>query len=446
MEAKYVAHANAPAAGDTCRTGEASEHMVSSRGERMGKTEAGTAPGTYTAAAWDPVAAAAVVADRAIARAEADAASPDAASSNAVLVDADVAYPAAMLADLHRAGLLIAPLPRAVGGTGLGLEVGTRHALLGALAEVGRADLSAGRLYEGHVDAMLLVARFGTSAEQARVARRVGGGRIFGVWNTGPAEGGVRVTPDADGGARVDGVKTFASGAARVDGAVVTGALPDGGWQMCVVPVAALRRTGAARIDRASWRPLGMLGSASYTIAFRGARLPRRALLGTKDSYYAQPRFTGGAVRFAAVQLGGAERLVDALRGFLRAAGRADDPYQRARVGEAVTLVAGGRAWLRAAADVAEAHAADAAAVDADAVVAHANMARTAVLELCVRVCELVERGVGARGLLAPSPVPGIVRDLLMYLRQPAPDAAVAEVGGYALARPASVARLWGIA
>ena len=397
---------------------------------------------SYTGAAWRPVTAAAAVADRAIARAAARAREA-ADAADAPTADADAAYPADLLADLHRAGLLAAPLPPALGGVGLGIAPGTRHAMLRVLAEVGRADLSAGRLYEGHVDALQLVARYARTDEQRRVARRVAGGRLLGVWNTGPADGGVRVTPEPDGGVRLDGAKAFASGAARLDRAVVTGARPDGGWQMTLAPVAALRRCGAALLDRAPWRPLGMLGSASYAVAFREARLPARCVLGAPDDYYAQPRFSGGAARFAAVQLGGAERLVDELRAFLRAGGRGEDPYQLARLGEATTLVAGGRAWLRAAADVAEAHAADPAALDADAVVAHANMMRTAVLDVCVRVCELAERGVGARGLLAPHAFAGVVRDLLMYVRQPAPDAAVADVGRHALARAGRVATLW---
>ncbi len=415
----------------------------------MTRTDA-AARAEYTGAAWNPVAAAAAVADRAVARAAARGAhgdADDAFDAGRGAFDAEAAYPSAIIDELHRAGLLRAPLPRAAGGAGLGIDAGTRDALLRTLLEVGRADLSAGRLYEGHVDALLLIARFGSATEQARVARRVAGGRLFGVWNTGPAAGGVSVTPTAAGvcpaGVCLDGAKTFASGAARVDGAVVTGARRDGGWQMCVVPVAALRRTGAAVVDRGTWRPIGMLGSASYAVTFRGARVPARALLGGPGDYYAQPRFTGGAARFAAVQLGGAERLVDALRGFLRETGRGDDPYQLARLGEAVTLTAGGRAWLHAAADVAEAHAADPAGTDAATVAAHANMTRTAVLEACGRVCELVERGVGARGLLAPHPFAGVVRDLLMYLRQPAPDAAVADVGRHALARPEGIGLLW---
>ena len=360
--------------------------------------------------------------------------------------DAESAVPTQVIADLRNCGFLVAPLPLALGGSGLGVVPGTQHQLLLTLKEVGRAALSAGRLYEGHVDALLLVARFGTAEQQARVARRVvDTGMLLGVWNTGPVESGVRLTPDRDV-VRLDGRKTFASGAGYVGDAVITGQLPDGGWQMCLVPVADLVCARTAGVDDTSWRPLGMQGSASYSVDFRDAVVPRDLLLGVPGAYYDQPRFTGGAARFAAVQLGGAERLVDALRTFLRDAGRADDPYQLARVGEAATLVAGGNAWLRAAADAAEAFAAREATsdrVDAARLVAHVNMTRTAVLECCLRVCEIVERSVGARGLVAPHPFASVVRDLLMYLRQPAPDAAIADVGRFVLAASERVGTLW---
>jgi hypothetical protein len=63
--------------------------------------------------------------------------------------------------------------------------------------------------------------------------------------------------------------------------------------------------------------------------------------------------------------------------------------------------------------------------------------ARSAVERAALDVLERVERAVGARGLLAPEPFAALVRDLRMYLRQPAPDLAVLRVGEDALARSA---------
>ena len=73
---------------------------------------------------------------------------------------------------------------------------------------------------------------------------------------------------------------------------------------------------------------------------------------------------------------------------------------------------------------------------DPHAVVTYAHMTRTAIERVCLDVLELVDRSVGARGLPPPSPVERIGRDLRLYLRQPAPDAALDAVGAAALACP----------
>ena len=64
-----------------------------------------------------------------------------------------------------------------------------------------------------------------------------------------------------------------------------------------------------------------------------------------------------------------------------------------------------------------------------------ANMTRLAIERICLDVMELITRGVGARGLLGEAGFEKRLRDLAMYLRQPAPDQALAEVGRQALLR-----------
>ncbi len=62
-----------------------------------------------------------------------------------------------------------------------------------------------------------------------------------------------------------------------------------------------------------------------------------------------------------------------------------------------------------------------------------ANMTRLAIERIALDVMERVTRGIGARGLLAPAHFEKQIRDLTMYLRQPAPDQALAAVGKRAL-------------
>jgi SAM-dependent methyltransferase len=75
-----------------------------------------------------------------------------------------------------------------------------------------------------------------------------------------------------------------------------------------------------------------------------------------------------------------------------------------------------------------------------------ADMTRTAILRIATRVIQLVAEGVGAHGLLQPFRFERVLRDLTMYLRQPAPDYVVATIGRFSKdkARRKSSGTEWG--
>ncbi len=162
-----------------------------------------------------------------------------------------------------------------------------------------------------------------------------------------------------------------------------------------------------------------MRASASFRVDFGGVRIVPDNLLGAPDDYYRQPWFTAGAIRFAAVQLGGAEALFDLTREYLRGLSRTADAHQQTRAGETAILIESGNAWLRGAAQMMDALPLngnrDSAAMDAGRVgrlLAYANMTRTAIETICVECMRLCERSVGARGLLRPHAMERIHRDL----------------------------------
>jgi alkylation response protein AidB-like acyl-CoA dehydrogenase len=198
--------------------------------------------------------------------------------------------------------------------------------VLRTLTAVGSGDLSMGRLYEGHVNALLLVKKFGTPAQRHSIARSVCRfGELLAVWNTDGAE---PVTLMTSGSLRqLQGAKSFASGAGLVGTAVVTARLPDGTRQMLLVPVSAFEH----RIDRRFCRPLGMRASMSFDVDFSGVAVDFEAFLEMPDDYIAEPWFSAGCIRFGAVQLGGALAMLRIVHAHLRAAGRHRDPYQRER-------------------------------------------------------------------------------------------------------------------
>ncbi len=340
---------------------------------------------------------------------------------------------------IREAGLLAAPLPCTYGGHRLDGSQETTLEMLLVLKEIGRGNLSIGRLYEGHVNALQLIQIFGTPEQIARAAHDAGErGLLFGVWNT-EAGDGVRLTPIDSDRYRLDGAKTFASGAGQVQRPIVPGALPDGGWQMTIVPM----ETADVEIDPSWWQPMGMRASTSYRVDFTGVEIGQDTLLGAPGDYHRQPWFSAGAIRFAAVQLGGAEALLDALRDYLRDLDRTGDPFQRARAGQAAIEVETGNLWLRGAARHVDLTPDRTRTDDPAPQIAYANMTRVAIEHACQTVMRLVVESVGARGLLRPHPIERIVRDLTLYLRQPAPDAALAVAGEYALQSEEQPSLLW---
>lgn len=343
---------------------------------------------------------------------------------------------------LREAGLLTAALPVARGGAGLGEPAATLP-LLQVLYHVGRGNLAVGRLFEGHVNALLLIRRFGTAAQQAELAADARDGHVFGVWNTENPAKGVRLEALAGGRYRLHGAKTFASGAGHITRPVLTGALPGKqGWQMLVLPADDQRPV----LDRSFWRPLGMRATASFIASVERLEIGPGCLLGRPNDYYQQPWFGGGAARFAAVQLGGAAAVLDETRRFLRRLGRTDDPYQRQRLGEMLLMHETGQLWLHGAAAHAVLPAVPSTAAlppPTDAITTYANLMRAATEDICLRTLQLAERSVGARGLLQPEPFERLHRDLTHYLRQPAPDATLADGGRFALGSDRPSAELW---
>ncbi len=344
--------------------------------------------------------------------------------------ETDVAggFPSQEFGWLRAAGLLVAALPTQLGGADWQAPAATLPLLRG-LQHVGRGNLAVGRVFEGHLNALLLIQQLGTPAQVERYAADARAGLLFGVWNTEDPATGVRLEALPNDRYRLLGAKTFASGAGHLARPLITGALPNGrGWQLFVLP--ADRQPPG--LDRSFWRPLGMRATASFRADLTGLEIGPEDLIGPPDAYYQQPAFSGGAIRFAAVQLGGAAAIFEETRAFLRGLGRTDDPYQRQRLGQMAIALESGRQWLHGAAEHASRAGTNAAGA-AEASVAYANMTRTAIEKICLDMLQLAERCVGARGLLQPLPFERLHRDLTHYLRQPAPDGSLADVGRFVL-------------
>ncbi|GAB2574445.1 acyl-CoA dehydrogenase family protein [Spirosoma areae] len=351
--------------------------------------------------------------------------------------DVEGRFPEMEFAELAQAGLFAITLPNRE----LDFDQPRTSHLLQLLKRIGTGNLAVGRVYEGHINALYLIHLFGTPAQRATYYADVADHhRLFSVWNT-QAGNGVRIHAVGPDRYVLEGCKTFCSGAGWINRPVVTGELTgsnQSGWQMCIIP---MERVIPIPEDARFWQPLGMRASASFRLDFTGVELTRHDLLGGPGDYLRQPYFSGGAIRFAAVQLGAAEALLAETRSFLTNLNRTDDPFQKARIAEMAYLIESGNQWLTSAGDKTDAWLAH--HTEADKIVAYANMTRTAIEDICLRTLQLAERSVGARGLLRPLPFERIHRDLSMYLRQPAPDATLTDIGQYVLHNPSRTHDLW---
>ncbi|MBL4678150.1 MAG: acyl-CoA dehydrogenase [Mucilaginibacter sp.] len=344
--------------------------------------------------------------------------------SNAAKIDDPQTAPVEEFEWLAASGVMQVTLP----GEALDFEKPDTASLLHLFKLVGQANLSVGRIYEGHVNALYLVHLYADEAQKKEWYRAVReDAAIFGVWNTQNQHGLTYL--GVEGGLVLEGAKTFCSGVAIITHALVTGNidLPERkGWQMMILDMAKISDD---RIDRNSWKTLGMRASGSFTTDFSGYKVQQRELLGMPGDYLRQPHFNGGAIRFAAVQLGGAAAIAGNTLDYLASLGRTDDPIQKIRLAAILTQIVTGELWLKQAGR----HFDEWVSLPgrSSELIAFANMTRTVIEEIGISVMNESNRCVGARGLMASSPLERLHRDLTFYLRQPAPDATRIAVADY---------------
>jgi alkylation response protein AidB-like acyl-CoA dehydrogenase len=290
-----------------------------------------------------------------------------------------------------------------------GLAAPAAEDLFDALRLIGRADLSLGRIFEGHVNGVRLIAWYGDDDQKRLMCRDLADDALFGVWATEPPPG-VSVVEGEDGAA-LSGMKSFATGAAAIQRAVITVRDAKGVKRLLIAPITP------ERADASGWRTRGMRATGSGRYDFTGVRVAQPMWLGKAGDYEREPRFTGGAWRFTAVQLGAVERLVMLLRQHLCESGAGADPMQRAHFADAVMAARTANLWVRQAARSAEAEEPGAASL--------ALMTRGVVERAGLKVMEIAARAIGTRAFFDDQEVDRITRDLGLYLRQAHPDKAV---------------------
>ncbi len=332
-------------------------------------------------------------------------------------LDQTEAFPTSDIEALRHIGAFVVPLPQRLGGAGAGTEPDGTPLLFELLRRVGRGNLSVGRLLEAHVNAIRLVMEYGSAEQQRATAQDVLDGHLFGLWVTDPPDALLTLT---DG--QLSGSKGPCSGAGHVTRALVTVRMADSDH------LALIKLQGNEAVQPMLSILHGMRSCANGTVKFDGIALSTLAFIGGPGDYLREPSLSTGAWRTSAVTLGGLDALVNATRAQLNKRQRGDHLQQQDRFGRILIAQETARLWCWQAACYGEN-----SAVSGPDRVAYVNLARIAIEAACLEAMQLVQRSLGLGAFLRPNPVERLLRDLAVYLRQPAPDAVLAEAAQHGL-------------
>ena len=326
---------------------------------------------------------------------------------------------------LRDAGALLAPLPTSGHGLGWGTEpVGTAP-LATALRIIGSASLAVGRIYEAHVNAVALIAKFARPAVREAAWADVRDGHLFGLWVASGAEP-VRLSR-CGSSLRLIGTKPFCTAAGFVTRSIITFTCDDGQEQMVLLDA------GEGRIEPTFHKMHGMRNTATRPVSFDQDH-DEAQCIGQPGDYFAEPDFTAGAWRTSAVTAGGLRSLVDETITQLHATRRDRDPHQSRRIGLMLIQCETARMWAEAAALRTVVP-----NMDSGDITTYVNLARTAVEQVCLDAIPLVQRSLGLKAMMMSNPVEALIRDLATYLRQPAGDEILSEAAMHVAQRGLSV-------
>jgi alkylation response protein AidB-like acyl-CoA dehydrogenase len=321
-------------------------------------------------------------------------------------------FPVAILDWLRDNGFLAAPLPAAEGGLGWGTDPSSLSVLCAALRALGYVSLVAGRIYEAHVNALVLIHLYGNAAVRAAAATDARNGHLLGLWVT-PDREPVRLERIGTT-VRLKGGKAFCTAAGYATRAVLTVLDEEEREHLAFIDAAGVDEGAASSLH-------GMRGTATKPLAF-DLTIPPAHCFGEPGDYVREPAFSGGAWRTSAVTVGGLHALIDETVRQLRDRGRSDDPHQSARIGQMLIQGEAAAMWVAASAN----RCATLGVAPLD-LTAYVNLARLAVEQACLEVIPLAQRGLGLAAFQTSNPVESLMRDLATYLRQPAGDEALCE-------------------
>lgn len=268
-----------------------------------------------------------------------------------------------------------------------------------ALAEVASHDLSLAKLYEGHTDALAILAELLPDDAPERSPQ--------GIWGTWAAEApGCRVTVTEDG--VLHGTKAWCSGASHVTHAVMT-AWRDGGSNSPQLVAVDLRQPGV-RVAPSHWHAVGMAATDTAQVHFDAAAA---RLVGSPGSYLCRPGFWQGGAGVAACWWGGTLAIAQALHRAARAmpADAPAAPFRWSALGRVDIAVSASAALLREAAAWIDAN------PQADAST-QALRTRQSAEQAARQVLDLAGRALGPTPYCTDAAFARMAADLPVFIRQ----------------------------
>jgi alkylation response protein AidB-like acyl-CoA dehydrogenase len=262
------------------------------------------------------------------------------------------------------------------------------------LAAVAACDLALVKLFEGHTDALAILAEIGADFMPSQ-------GQAWGVWAAEPPTARLSAREKGGQALLLHGTKAWCSGAASVTHALVTA------WDERGEPILAaveLQQPGV-QVTSEGWVAVGMSACASVDVHFDNARASR---IGAPRAYLERPGFWHGGGGIAACWHGAAAAIGEFVR---RDAARRSDPYKLAHLGAIDTALSGAASLLR---ETASAFDRD---PHADAMPA-AFRVRLAAERAAVDVIERAGRALGAAPLCRNRQFARLMADLPVFIRQ----------------------------
>ncbi|MGY2361154.1 acyl-CoA dehydrogenase [Pseudomonas azotoformans] len=313
---------------------------------------------------------------------------------------ADTQALGAALKALQEEGLDQLPLP----GNGQTLARFSR------LAQVAGHDLRLCKLFEGHTDALAIIAELNSPLPPL--------GSIWGMWAAEPPTAKVRVFKEGQR-LKVQGRKAWCSGAAVVSHGLLTAWDEDDRQQLVAVP---MDQPGVVVTDE-GWNAVGMAATGSVEIVFDQAW---GLAVGGPGDYLARPGFWQGGIGIAACWYGAAQRLAEVLR---EQCSKRPEPHALAHLGAVDSALNSAACVLRASAEQ----------VDREPKANARELAqqtRACIEDTVEQVMRHVGRAVGAGPYCKDPHFAQLMADLPVYVRQSHAERDLASLGELVAGEP----------